>query len=117
MFGEVARVIEYDLAHEAAAREVAHTIQTILDDMLTVIKTGDIGRPFEKVMLRMKNLERLAVGICAESIVFARDEAKEAKKAIREGIRDGKSPKKAAARVEVGCIQAAIDLFAPLRGE
>lgn len=105
---------EINLAHEDAAREVAHTIQTTLGDMLDVLKAGDIGRPFEKVMLRMKNLEKLAVGICAESIVFARDEAKDAKKIIREKLKMGQSPESAAKAADVGMIQAAIDMFAPL---
>ena len=105
---------EINLAHEDAAREVAHTIQTTLGDMLNVIKSGDIGRPFEAVMLRMRNLEKLAVGICAESIVFAREESKEAKKIIREKLKLGQTPESAARAVDTSMIEAAIDLFAPL---
>jgi hypothetical protein len=105
-----------DLAHEEAAREVAHTIQGTLADMLAVINAGDIGRPFEAVYLRMKNLEKLAVGICSESIVFARDEAKAAKKVIRDWIKQGQTPESAAKHAETDMIQAAIDMFAPLDG-
>lgn len=108
---------QINLAHEDAAREVAHTIQTTLGDMLEVIKAGDIGRPFEKVMLRMRNLEKLAVGICAESIVFAREAAKSAKKAIRAELKLSKSPQNAAKAADTMMIQAAIDMFAPLTAD
>lgn len=105
---------EINLAHEAAAREVAHTIQTTLQDLLDVIQAGDIGRPFERVMLRAKNLDKLAVGICAESIKFAIEEAKDAKKAIREKLKLGQTPESAAKAADTDMLQAAIDMFAPL---
>ncbi len=82
--------------------------------MMAVLKAGEIGRPFDKVMLRMKNLEKLAVGICAESIVFARDEAKDARKQIREALKMGRTPESAAKAADTDMIQAAIDMFAPL---
>jgi hypothetical protein len=108
---------QINLANEDAAREVAHTIQTTLGDMLDVLKRGEILRPFDAVMLRMRNLEKLAVGICAESIVFARDEAKAARKEIRSWIKQGQTPASAAKHAETDMLQAAIDMFAPLDSE
>jgi len=110
--------IEITLATEDAAREVARTIQGELDTLHALLRAGEVGGKLSNhLRLKINNLPNLTVGICAEAIMFAIDEAKVARKEIRAKIKAGQTPESAGAQQELPMIEAAAAMFMPLASQ
>ncbi len=103
-----------DLATPDAAREVSRTIQRRLGALRDCLRRGDLTKFENKYLLPCRNLDKMAVGICAESIVFAIDEAKSARREIAEKVKRGQTPESAGKQANLGSIEAAITMFAPM---
>jgi hypothetical protein len=102
-----------EIASEDAAREVCRTVRSVLAEIRDALRQGEVNQPLAKVLLKARNLDRLAVGIQADSIRYALEEVAPAKRTIREAVKQGKAPKDAGAALSLPGMDAAIDLFTP----
>jgi hypothetical protein len=103
-----------DLATPDAAREVYRSIRNVLGDLERTLRAGDVGRPFEKILLRAKNLDKLADGFAGETIVIGVDCAKAARREVRDKIKRGQTPESAGKQADLGGLENAITMFIPM---
>jgi hypothetical protein len=103
---------ELDLATEDAAAELAYAIQLYLGTVRDCLRKGEIEpRQYDKHWTKCKNLEKLGVGFGEEVIKLALEEAKTARKAIRERIKLGQTEESAGRQEELGYLKNAIKFF------
>lgn len=103
-----------DLGTPDAAREVHRSITTQLGDLKRALRAGEVGRTFDNLLIRAKNLDSLAVGFAGESIGWALEQAKSARREIRGKIKRGQTPESAGKQVDLDTIDAAITMFVPM---
>ncbi|UCC72032.1 MAG: hypothetical protein JSV86_16940 [Gemmatimonadota bacterium] len=103
-----------DLATPDAASEVYRTITTQLTDLKRAVRAGEVGRGFDNLLTRAKNLDKLAVGFAGESIGWALDRVKEARREVRDKIKRGQTPESAGKQVDLDAVDAAIAMFVPM---
>ena len=108
--------IALSIDNEAAAAEIARTVRDICKEMYEVCRAGDPDG-LQRILLRAKNLERLATGMQQDAIVFAVECARAARKELRKAIKG--QPDKAHERLLSQCgaslnleeIEACIGMF------
>ena len=111
--------IRLEVDNAAAAAEVARTVREVCQDLLTVCRAGTVSH-LEKILLRTKNLERLATGMQRDSVIFAVECAKGAGSQLRKVIKG--QPRKAHERLlraagkqlDLEALEACIGMFADM---
>lgn len=102
--------IRLELDNHAAAEAIARTIRETLHQLKSVLRAGALDK-LPPVLLRAKNLDQLAVGMQRDSIVFALDCVKAARKELREARKDGRDLEAAGRALDLAFVDAAIGVF------
>lgn len=92
--------------------EVARVISYDLRELRGALHAGTVAE-LPKLLLRARNLHKLATGIQSDSIYFALRCAVDARRDLKSALRDGADPAQAGAALDLNAIDAAIQLFAP----
>ena len=95
---------------ESAATRLANTVRERLESLVEDLRNGDLNA-YATSWKRAKNLNRLATGIQAESIVLGLEAAKEARSKLYEALKNKTEPKKAGAELDLTALESAIFLF------
>lgn len=98
---------------EKSATRLANTVKERLESLLEDLRNGDLNA-YATSWKRAKNLNRLATGIQAESIVLGLEAAKEARSKLYEAIKGktGEAEKrKAGESLDLMALESAIFLF------
>ena len=93
-----------------AARALAREIRSELEALRDAFRAGDPSA-VRAVILRTPNLAALAVGVQAESITFALDEARDKLTELKGRIREGAKASTAGAEIDISMIEAGIGMF------
>jgi hypothetical protein len=103
-----------DLGTPDAAKEVARTIVSQLGDLAAALRAGDVGRSFDNLLVRAKNLDALAVGFAGESIKMALETIKSERREIKGKIKRGQTPESAGKQADLSTVEGAIAMFVPM---
>jgi hypothetical protein len=95
---------------EKAAIRLAGTVRERLESLREDLFRGDLNA-YATSWKRAKNINRLATGIQAETVVLALEAAKEARKQLSEKLGNKMSPDRAGAELNLDMLDSAIVLF------
>jgi hypothetical protein len=95
---------------EKAAVRLAETVRERLGSLREDLFRGDLNA-YATSWKRAKNINRLATGIQAETVVMALEAAREARKALAEKLGDKMSPERAGGELNLDMLDSAIVLF------
>lgn len=97
---------------ESSAIRLANTVRERLESLLEDLRNGDLNA-YATSWKRAKNLNRLATGIQAESIVLGLEAAKEARSKLYEALKktNNANPPKCGAELDLTALESAIFLF------
>jgi hypothetical protein len=109
--GCIAFPLEID--NYAAAKEIARTVREVCEDLIQVLKAADF-KNMTSVFGRCRHLEQLGTGMQRDSIVFAIDEAKAARKALKKAKRDGEDSKEVAMKLDLEMLESCVGMFSEM---
>jgi hypothetical protein len=95
---------------ETAAKRLAETVRERMQDLFDALRAGDTNA-YAGAMKKAKNLHKLARGIQADSILIGLEAARNARKALGEGISAKRDPAVVGAELDLNAIESAIVLF------
>ncbi len=102
--------IELSVDNEKAARRLAKVVRERLTEIAETLRAGN-RKTFDAAFEKARNLERLATGIQSDSVHLALAAAKELKREMLESLLNGDGPELAGAKLDLGPIHQAINLF------
>jgi hypothetical protein len=102
-----------DVTNESVAQEVYRTVRENLQAIFDCLRGGMAGAELDKLMLRAKNMGNVAAGITQTALSDALSRIPEWRADLRAGLKEGKEPAKAGAKLNLDPLEAAIQLFSP----
>lgn len=104
--------VAIDVVSPEAVLEVSRSVCIVLEELSGAIKAGDIGSRFDGIWQKTRGLANLAVGIQSDSIVWALDELKAARKEVKRRIKEmSQDPATAGSDIELPMTGSAIASF------
>lgn len=93
-----------------AVRAIADHVRTELEAMRNQLRAGD-AKGAQNTLIRTRNLQDLAVGVQADSIRFAVEEAGDRLSELKKRIKASESTESAGRSLDLAMIESGIDLF------
>ena len=100
------------LENEATARAIYRAIREKLTKLRDAFRAGDIKK-VNTAVAGCKGVERLAVGIQADTVRFAMDTVSVAREALHTALDQKQTPDAAGAALDLDAIEGAIAMFTP----
>lgn len=105
--------VKIEIDNAEAAAEIAKTVRDVCTDLIDALRAGAVDR-LAPVFLRAKNLEKLGTGMQRDSIVFAIENAKAARTALRQVGKDNGDVARAGSDLDLEALEACVGMFAEI---
>jgi hypothetical protein len=102
-----------DVAHEDVAQEIYRVARANLQAIYDALRAGTVGQELDTALVRAKNTGNVASGLLRTALDAAMGQVSAWRADVRAGLKQGVAPEAAGAALDLGALEAAMQLLEP----